>query len=130
MLSMKSFRRRKWGRRGAAVADFLVGFLLAAIGHISLALVRVVRHAMVFLQSTALQRFRLRSAAKESSRTPASDRTIAEGSLVDSELQGDAVEALVQLGIPRQAAREKVNDVLTKDGLLPLEQLVPKALAL
>ena len=132
MSGLTSPRNRKWARRGAAVADFIVGFFVAALGHVFVALFHAVCGAVVFFRSVRARPRELGRRDEASSRKPPSPVVYAQELPPGSESRSrvEAVEALVVLGIPRRAAGKRVDAALAKHGPLPLEQLLPKTLSL
>jgi len=123
-------RKRKWARRGAAVADFVVGFLVAAVGLLLVVFLRTVCGTVAFFRSVRARPRELGERDEASSRMFSSATTTVQESSAVSESQAEAVEALVALGIPRRAASAKVSAASTEAAALSTEELLTKALAL
>ena len=120
--------RRRWVQRGRKLADFTVGFFLTAVTHLFLALISacyyLVRQAGKVVQ-------RCRSNGNTQGICGAVD-TCDPPTIVPSEkteVEQDAVEALVSLGIPRRASEKRVAMIVDLHGELPIEELLRKALA-
>jgi hypothetical protein len=115
--------RRRWARRGRAVADFLFGFTLAGLGHLLIGVLRVVTWLVGGLASLRRRRQARLSGHREEI------GTLGTGKSPERQESADAVEALVSLGIPRRVAEARVAATIAEHGMLPMEQLLPKALS-
>lgn len=115
--------RRRWARRGRAVADFLFGFALAGLGHLLMGVFRGVSWLVGGL-ATLRCRHRIRAPGprEEVDRPDAGNRP-------ERQESADAVKALVSLGMPCRVAEARVDAAIAEHGVLPLEQLLPKALS-
>ena len=119
--------RRPWARRGRSLADFTIGFLVTAVAHLFLALISACGY-LIRQVGKVVQRCRPTGNRKAISGEVAVCATSAAAPSEKTETERDAVEALVSLGLPRQASEKRVTRIVDMHGMLPIEELLRKAL--
>lgn len=116
--------RRRWACRGRGLADFTFAFLLTTVGHVTCALSKVLIWAlrMAFCRRPCggLMPERAASSSPLSAATRQSDA---------SAVEADLAAALVSLGMPARHASSRASITVQLHGVLPVEQLIPRALA-
>ena len=119
--------RRRWARRGRSLADFTMGFLATAIVHLFQVL--LIAYGFAVRQvGEVIQRYRARVNYKAVSGEIHVPTLSAVVPSEKTETERDAVEVLVSLGLPRQTSEKRVTRIVDMHGILPIEELLRKAL--
>ena len=119
--------RRRWARRGRGLADFTLGFLVTTVEHLVLVMIRAYGYLARQI-GKAVQSYRARRNCRAvSDAIPVStSSTTMPSEKIDTEQ--DAIEVLVSLGLPRQTSEKRVTRIVDMHGILPIEELLRKAL--
>jgi len=115
--------RRRWARWGRGLADFIFGFTLTGLAHLVIGILGIAAWS-----ARGLRMFFRRAQARAKSRQEGNEGVNMNPQPGSLETE-DAVEALVSLGMPRRVAEARVDAAIAEHGVLPLEQLIPKALS-
>ena len=119
--------RRLWARRGRSLADFTIGVVIATIQHLLLALISAYGHTMRRI-GKVVQRYQAGVNRKVVSKSACVGALSATVPSDKTETERDAVEVLVSLGLPRPASEKRVARIVDMHGILPIEELLRKAL--
>ena len=124
-----SFRlpRRRWAKKGRSLADFTVGFLATIIEYLFLATISCYGYIARKI-GQAVKRYRARVNRKAVSKSTHVASLSATAPSEKTETERDAVEVLVSLGLPRQTSEKRVARIVDMYGILPIEELLRKAL--
>ena len=119
--------RRRWARRGRGLADFTLGFLVTTVEHLVLVMIRAYGYLARQI-GKAVQSYRARGncgAVSDAIPVSTSSATMPNA---ETETEQDAIEVLVSLGLPRQTSEKRVARIVDMHGILPIEELLRKAL--
>jgi len=109
------------------LADFTVGFFLTAIGNLFLALVSACGYFILQIDKARQRRWATRNGKAIPGEVGVCASSVT-GPSEKTETERDAVEVLVSLGMPRRASERRVAGIIEMHGVLPIEELLRKAL--